>query len=242
LFDYQVEKSHYETPNRQAVRDDQGLTGMLSFGLPHQAVQESRRSIVAVRRALAAREAIVEPPVLSPNALLCFDMRVAVVDLAEAGIFEHAHAARWNARAFESDGLLGAELVRLRPQVLALLENKFLDPRIWREPRTSHNHRSQYHRALTLYIERRWRDLLTLTLDRVYVLRGQIVHGAATRGSNLNRAVLSRYNQVLEGLLPPMLHLAIEHGAHDDWPPLWYPPVYEDGPQKSKHSAARRAR
>ena len=64
----------------------------------------------------------------------------------------------------------------------------------------------------TVEIEKRWLELLTLALDRVYVLRGQIVHGAATRGSKLNRAVLKQSGQVLEGLLPPMLHLAIEHG------------------------------
>jgi hypothetical protein len=45
------------------------------------------------------------------------------------------------------------------------------------------------------------------------VLRGQIVQGAATRGSRLNWAVLKQCSQVLEGLLPPMLHLTIEHGA-----------------------------
>jgi hypothetical protein len=44
----------------------------------------------------------------------------------------------------------------------------------------------------------------------VYVVRGQIVHGAATCGSSLNWAVLKLYSQVLEGLLPPMLHVAIE--------------------------------
>ena len=72
-------------------------------------------------------------------------------------------------------------------------------------------------------MEKRWRDFLALALDRVCVLRGQIVHGAATRGSSLNRAVLRQCSQVLEGLLPPILYLAIEHGAHDDWPLLCSP-------------------
>ena len=85
------------------------------------------------------------------------------------------------------------------------------------------SHRGHYYRAMTIYIEKRWLGLLTMALDRVYVLRGQIVHGAATRGSKLNRAVLRQCSQVLEGLLPPTLNLAIEHGAHDDWPPLRHP-------------------
>ncbi len=144
--------------------------------------------------------------------------------------------------SFDQDELLGKQLVVLRPLLLALLENKFLDPRFWRERQTARSHRGHFHRALTIYIEKRWLELLTLALDRVYVLRGQIVHGAAIRGSSLNRAVLKQCSQVLEGLLPPMLHLAIEHGAHDDWPPLCYPPVYEERPPAGHRPAARRAR
>jgi hypothetical protein len=144
--------------------------------------------------------------------------------------------------SLDQNELLGKQLIVLRPQVLALLENNFLDPRFWREPQASRSHRGQYHRALSIYMEKRWLELLTMALDRVYVLRGQIVPGAATRGSILNRAVLQQCGQVLEGLLPPMLHLAIERGAHDDWPPLCYPPVYEDEPPAGRPLPARRAR
>ena len=48
--------------------------------------------------------------------------------------------------------LLAKQLVVLRPQVLALLENKFLDPRFWREPRAVRSHRGHYHRAMTICI------------------------------------------------------------------------------------------
>ena len=91
-------------------------------------------------------------------------------------------------------------------------------------------------------MEKRRRDFLTLALERAYLLGGLIDHGATTRGRSRNRAVLKQYSQVLEGLLLPMLHLAIEHGAHDDWPPLCYPPVYEEGPPAGRRPPARRAR
>ena len=65
---------------------------------------------------------------------------------------------------------------------------------------------------MTIYMEKRRRDFLTLALERAYLLGGLIDHGATTRGRSRNRAVLKQYSQVLEGLLPPMLHLAIEHG------------------------------
>ena len=142
----------------------------------------------------------------------------------------------------DKDGLLGKQIVSLRPRVMSLLENKFLDPQFWRDPQRAHNHRGRYHKAQSLYFEKRWCDILTFVLDRVYVLRGQIVHGAATRGSSLNRTALQECNHVLEGLLIPMLHLAIENGAHDDWPPLCYPPVYEERPAGNHAVRPRRAR
>ena len=141
---------------------------------------------------------------------------------------------------FDKKELLAKQLVVLQPPLFALLENKFLDPRFWQDPQASRSHRGQYHRAASLFFEKRWLDLLTLSLDRVYVLRGQIVHGAATRGSSFNRAALKYCNQVLEGLLPTMLHLAIENGAHDDWPPLCYPPLDERGPVFKKNHLPRR--
>lgn len=74
----------------------------------------------------------------------------------------------------------------------------------------------------------------------MYVLRGQIVHGAATRGSRLNRDTLLQAVELFEGFLVPMLHLAVEHGAHDDWPPLCYPPI--DEPAASKLDGKRAPR
>ena len=82
-------------------------------------------------------------------------------------------------------------------------------------------------RAVRAYGERKWGLILELALERIALLRGQIVHGAATRGSRLNRQSLQRCRKVLEALLPAVLQLVIEHRADDDWPPLCYPPIEE---------------
>lgn len=145
-------------------------------------------------------------------------------------------------RAFDwdVDGLLAKQLTQYREPILKLLENKFLDMQFWRRREARPNSgRGRYSRGPSLFVERRWCELLILTWDRIYVLRGQIVHGAATRGSRLNRDTLCSAVELLEAFLAPILHLTIEHGAHDDWPSLCYPPIEETPKSKPRPSSPR---
>jgi hypothetical protein len=128
----------------------------------------------------------------------------------------------------DADKKIAESLQRLREQILQLIENRFVDLRFWQNPTQPGNLRRRYHEALSLYVERRCLSLAILAMERVYVVRGQLAHGAATRGSELNRATLRQSRDVLEGLLLPILDIVIDHGCHDDWPPLCYPPIYEE--------------
>ncbi len=127
----------------------------------------------------------------------------------------------------DTGGRLAEKIRELERDILWLLENKFLDPRFWKDPDEPGNTRAKYHRGVRLYHDRAWGPILEFTLERIAVLRGQIVHGAATRGSRLNRESLRRCRKVLESLLPVVLQLIIEHRADDNWPPLCYPPIRE---------------
>ena len=91
--------------------------------------------------------------------------------------------------------------------------------------RRAEQERIEREKRARLYAEKNWATILEYSLERIAVLRGQIVHGAATRGSKLNRESLDRSRKVLESLLPDVLQLLIEHRADDDWPPLCYPPI-----------------
>ena len=62
-------------------------------------------------------------------------------------------------------------------------------------------------------------------LDRVYLMRCQLVHGAATYGGTLNRTSLKWCVMMMQRLLPAMLLVWIDHGADEDWGPMCYPPV-----------------
>ena len=137
---------------------------------------------------------------------------------------------------------IASSIQQLREPILKLLENQFVDPRFWQNPQNPGNLRRRYHEALSLFVERRWLNLAILAIERVYVFRGQLVHGAATRGSELNRLTLRQTREVLEGLLLPILEVVIEHGCDDDWPPLCYPPIRQETSLPVSRATARRPR
>jgi hypothetical protein len=135
---------------------------------------------------------------------------------------------------WDREELLARQLRHSRETLLQLLENKYLDTQFWRRRDAATGGFGRRSRGPSLFVERRWCELLIQGFERIYVLRGQIVHGAATRGSRLNRRTLGQAVTLLEALLAPILHLAIENGAHDDWPSLCYPPIDEDAaPRRS---------
>jgi hypothetical protein len=142
----------------------------------------------------------------------------------------------------DADKRIGERIQLLRTPILQLLENKFVDLRFWQNPEQPGNLRRRYHEALSLFVERRWLNLAILVIERVYVVRGQLVHGAATRGSELNRATLLQSREVLEGLMLPILEIVIEHGAHEEWPPLCYPPIYDKTSELMPQNTGRRPR
>ena len=140
----------------------------------------------------------------------------------------------------DGKGVIGRRLVELRQPVLDLLDNKFLDPQFWRNPSVKAN-RKAFFNAQSDFVEGRWLSLAIAAIDRVYTLRGQIVHGAATRGGKLNRSTLRLSCQVLEGLLGPLLEIVIDQCADDDWPPICYPPIVEGNSSRGA-AALRRPR
>jgi hypothetical protein len=132
----------------------------------------------------------------------------------------------------DSGERVGLQLKALRDDVLKLLDNKFLDPQFWKDPSAKRKRRS-YFAAQAHFHERRWQALTLAVLDRIYTLRGQLVHGAATRGSRLNRTSLQVSCRVLEGILVPLLEIVINQRADDNWPPLCYPPIKEESANAS---------
>lgn len=132
-------------------------------------------------------------------------------------------------RIVEWDPSAVAALLRQsRPLVKKVLSDAFLSPGFWRAP---DNPKAKGWATQDVnYLERNLKNqdyarLLDQVLERLYVLRGQMVHGASTGGSRLNRGSLRRGLMMLEALVPLVQYIVIEHGCSDEWPGLCYPPI-----------------
>ena len=80
-----------------------------------------------------------------------------------------------------------------------------------------------------MYVEGRLFALTDLVIRRIYNLRCQLVHGAASRGGAINRESVQRCAEMLGHLVSVFLLVVIEHGAEVDWGSLCYPPITADG-------------
>ena len=112
----------------------------------------------------------------------------------------------------------------------------------WQEPSAKRAGQSQKaaFNAQTWYIEKRWAMVLDEILDRVYLMRCQLVHGAATYGGKLNRMSLKRCVMMMQRLLPAVLGVWIERGADEDWGEMCYPPMRMDRAATSQNNSNQR--
>ena len=129
--------------------------------------------------------------------------------------------------ALDSEDSLPAVLKEQRELVLAILDDEYLSKYYWDAPSPKQARRSRKVKfdASTWYLEGRWILLLDRVLERIYLLRCQLVHGAATCGSKLNRTALQRCTTMLSHLLPAMLTIFTDSAAEEDWGLLCYPPL-----------------
>jgi hypothetical protein len=114
-----------------------------------------------------------------------------------------------------------------KPLVMSLLEDESLSDYFWRESaaRRPGNSKKAKRNAQTWYVDGRWTMIIDELLDRVYLMRCQLVHGAATYGGQLNRTSLRHCVWMLQRLLPAFLQVWIDHGSDEDWGPMCYPPL-----------------
>lgn len=126
----------------------------------------------------------------------------------------------------DSRGVVADVLTTHKPLVLKLLDNSFLRRSFWQHPSMERARRRTRHRqdAQQLYAAGRHGDLLLDALSPVYFLRCQLVHGAATRGSRMNRESLRHADALLAWVVPALLAVVIDEGMDQDWGPICYPP------------------
>ena len=87
-----------------------------------------------------------------------------------------------------------------------------------------------------MYTEESWSRILDELLGRIYLVRCQLVQGAATFGGKLNRDTVRRCGMMLELLLFAIVPIIIDHAWTENWDSLCYPPVKKDiaAPERPK--------
>ena len=65
-------------------------------------------------------------------------------------------------------------------------------------------------------------QLLGIVLDRLFVLRNQLIHGGATYASQVNREQVEDGTQLLASLVPIMIEIMLST-EHEDWGNIYYP-------------------
>lgn len=106
--------------------------------------------------------------------------------------------------------------------VRTLVENRFVFEPFWRAMR-DHDGSDRWK---TLFAERNRQalkhlmggetaPLLAIVLDRLYVLRNQLIHGGATWNSGVNRQQVNDGVRLMASLVPRVVELLIEHADLD---------------------------
>jgi N-acetylglutamate synthase-like GNAT family acetyltransferase len=129
--------------------------------------------------------------------------------------------------ALDSDECVSRTLLDHKRLTLALLDDQYLSDHFWVQPsdgRSGRARRAKFE-AQTWFLERRWAAILDHLIDRIYLMRCQLMHGAATFGGNLNRDSLRRCSTMLAHLVQATLLVIVDQGADEDWGAMCYPPT-----------------
>jgi len=121
-----------------------------------------------------------------------------------------------------------AEFIEDRLELIyEVFDNQFLAKQFWNDPtiQAAERRTSLGRQARTWFIEGRKKLILEKLLRNVYYLRCQLIHGAATRKSSLNRDTVRSCLGALSPLLPVILKVIMENGIETDWGPACYPVV-----------------
>jgi len=115
--------------------------------------------------------------------------------------------------------------------IRTLIDNHFVFEPFWRAMR---NHESDgawevsfndsRKLALRAVVDKDTPTLLSILVDRLYVLRNQLIHGGATCGSGTNRQQVKDGASILGTLLPIVIELMMQADA-DDFDSIAYPVI-----------------
>jgi hypothetical protein len=116
--------------------------------------------------------------------------------------------------------------------VKALIKNPYVFQPFWLAQRGDGNMCEEWRNrfdkssvaALNALSRQQVAELLSIVLDRLYVLRNQIMHGGATFKSSVNREQVNDGCRMLKHLLPIIINIML-NADDEDWGEIYYPVV-----------------
>jgi hypothetical protein len=127
----------------------------------------------------------------------------------------------------DDERLLMAMLAEHRLLVIAILLDEYVNKYFWESPSDARarSSRAAGHEAKTWYLEARAEMIASRVLERIYLVRCQLLHGAATHGGQLNRLAVERCSTMLGHLLVVFLQVIAKRARDLGWGQLCYPPL-----------------
>ena len=141
---------------------------------------------------------------------------------------DHANWQSFLAEIVKADGYdaLGKLLWDQQLAILRLVDNRYLFRPFWLGLDDAAGKLQKSRRAaMAAYQARNVLGVLQELFERLYVMRQQVFHGAATSGSKLNRPCLKSCAKLLSAILPAMLEIMIAAGPQKDWGEVCFPPT-----------------
>ena len=128
----------------------------------------------------------------------------------------------------DQQGRIAAFLRECQIDVMDLVDNRYLFKPFWLGLPDADNRLAQQRRRILRELQVGGTTAILQELfERLYVLRSQIFHGAATAESKLNRDAVGRGARVLGPLVSLIVKAVIEAGPETDWGELCFPPLAE---------------
>lgn len=133
------------------------------------------------------------------------------------------------ARIARADGTdrLGQILWDEQLDVLRMIDSRYLFKPFWlgEQAEADGKLKQARRRAIASFHGRTPLVVLQELFERIYVLRQQIFHGAATCGGKVNRRTLSMGTRVLSCIVPAMIEIMIAAGPDADWGEICFPAI-----------------
>ena len=144
---------------------------------------------------------------------------------------DHSSWQSFLARLVRHDGLSAMDRAVYKNQkyILHLIDNQYIFRPFWSgQPNWPMAFKNSRQNALKNFSNSQILPILQDLFERLYILRAQVFHGAATSGSKLNRRQITTAADILADLLPVMVAIMIDAGPEVDWGEVCFPPVGQD--------------